>query len=357
MITKPLTEDSLKDAKGLVCERFGKGAIALLEHSMQNPMRKYCADAGDVVYDDDGTPICFQASMLRQVYFGQTEARGSVGGMTCLKVGGPVEAMIEIRAASNKSRGGSVWGFGNSLNEHSAAITRKLKTRHAGPESCSRYLWRAIRPIECGLYFVRRKLLKGSMPKWKSFSTLKSLSWMEELGGMKIKRISQPGQDFFDVLMARYLRTNEGLVCSRTAEEINWIFGDRMRNGEVVVLGAFDAEGPVGYILLRGDLFAKRWRIHDWFAVGNRADELETLLGSACRFLKSQTHAMMLEVEGFPTWVQPMLKKYLPHVREVGFNQFSWGSRDKEFKAKVMPIIDSPKSWFFGPYDGDECMS
>lgn len=355
METKPLTEEAIADVKPIVRERFGDAALGLFDKIMRNPLRRECLEAGDIIYEN-GQAICFQAAILREVYYGGEHARGIVGGMTCLRAGASPEAMIDLRAASNKSRGGSRWGFGNSCNEKSAAIVRKLKTRHPGPDSCTRYLWRAIRPLECALYYVRRKIFKGAMPKWKSFGKLPDIAWDEECGGVRIRRVREATPEFFDALMTRYLKTNQGLVCSRTAEEIDWIFGEWIRTGEVIVLGAFDGEGPAGYILLKTDVFAKRWKIHDWFAVGNRADILEPLLATACRFLKKMTPAMMLEVEGFPTWVQPMLKKYLPHIRPIGFNQFSWGSRDKEFKAKVMPIIDSPKSWFFGPYDGDECM-
>ena len=54
---------------------------------------------------------------------------------------------------------------------------------------------------------------------------------------------------------------------------------------------------------------------------------------------------MMLFVEEFPFRERPL-----------GYNTFSWGSSNKELRESVLPIIDTSKSWFFGPYDGDECM-
>jgi len=112
-----------------------------------------------------------------------------------------------------------------------------------------------------------------------------------------------------------------------------------------------------GYIIIKSSQKAKRWMILDWFADRNNEKVLETLLSTTCVFLKKNTPAMMLEVCGFPTWIQPLLKQYLPHARQVGHNVFSWGSSNKEFRKAIMPIIDSRKSWFFGPYDGDECLS
>ena len=353
---KALTEETQGDAERVVHSRFGENGVAILRKAMRNPMRRVCVSAGDLAYED-GRPASLQGTILRKLHWCDEAIVGTVGGLTASIPGSSEAAYVDVQLASYKPKGGSVIGFGNSANANSALVARKNKKIFLGPESCTRYLWRAIRPLECLSYFVRRKVLKSAMPRWKPFGRLPDIAWDEECGGGRICRVREPTLEFFDVLMARYLKTNQGLVCSRTAEEIDWIFGEWIRTGEVVVLGAFDGEGPAGYILLKTDAFAKRWKIHDWFAVENRADILEPLLASACRFLKKRTPAMMLEVEGFPTWVQPMLKKYLPQVREVGFNQFSWGSRDKEFKAKVMPIIDSPKSWFFGPYDGDECMS
>lgn len=352
---KPLTEETLRDAEEVVRSRFGEKGIVLLNKAMRNPMRSICSSIGDIAYEDN-RPASFQASMLRRLYMANLPIVGSVGGLTASAPGSSEVAYIDVQLASYKPKGGAIIGFGNSSNEKSAFVARKSKKILLGPESCTRYLWRAIRPLECALYFVRRKIFKGAMPKWKSFGKLPDIAWEEECSELRIRRVREATSEFFDVLMTRYLKTNQGLVCSRTAEEIDWIFGEWIRTGEVIVLGAFDGEGPVGYILLKTDVFAKRWKIHDWFAVGNRADILEPLLAVACRFLKMRTPAMILEVEGFPTWVQPIIKRYLPHIRPVGHNQFSWGSKDKEFKAKVMPIIDSPKSWFFGPYDGDECM-
>ena len=123
-----------------------------------------------------------------------------------------------------------------------------------------------------------------------------------------------------------------------------------------MLLGAFKDGKPVGYIVARSKQDAKRWQILDWFAIGNSLKTLEPLLAELCRFLKRRTSAMMLESIGFPTSVQPILKRYLPYERQTGHNAFSWCSSNKEFQEGVLPIIDTPKSWFFGPYDGDECM-
>lgn len=360
MDTKPLTEITYTDAAEVILDRFGEGALHVLDLVMRNPLRKLCPDAGDIVYDD-GKPVCFQACMLRRLYNGKTEVFGKVAGLTCLKTGAPAEAYIDVRIAASRPRHGSVIGFGNSQNAESAysahrMASKKNPTTFEGPESCTRFLWRAVRPLECIAYFIRRKIFKAGLPNWKEYSTLSSADYEVKYGELVIRRLMEIKPEFFDVLMAEYLKTNEGLFCSRTAEEVEWIFGERVKNGQCVLLGAFKEGNPVGYIVARSKPDAKRWQILDWFALENSSKILESLLAELCIFLKRKTPAMMLEVIGFPTAAQPILKRYLPHVRQTGHNAFSWGSGNKEFRESVMPIIDTSKSWFVGPYDGDECL-
>lgn len=353
---KPLIDETLPDAEQVVRARFAESTIDILHKVMRNPMRRVCAEAGDIAYED-GRPVCFQACILRRLYLGQEEFIGKAGGMTSSVEGASEAAFIDVRLAANKVRMGSRMGFGNSCNQLSASLVPKSKKMHAGSESCSRYLWRAIRPVECALYFIRRKLLKGNLPQWRDYSTLGSADWRVERRGLSVRRVMGVEKGFYDVLTEQQRACNRGVFCSRTAEEIDWIFGERIRSGEAVVLGAYRDDDPVGYILLRSDKKAKRWKIHDWFAAGNDKSVLEELVRSALHYLRQETPAMMLEVEGFPTWIQPVLKRYLPFVRKMGFNQFCWGTRDKELRSQLEADLDSPKSWFFGPYDGDECMS
>lgn len=352
---KPLTEDTLEDAKIVVRSRFNESAVEILYKEMRNPLRSRCAEAGDIAYDN-GRPVCFQACILRRLYLKQEEIVGKVGGMTCIREDADVSALIDVRAAACQVRAGSRMGFGNSQNRETARIAHRAKNTVEGPESCTRYLWRAVRPLECLAYFVRRKLLKAEVPSWKDFSTLGCAGFETKCGGLTIRRIMEVKSDFYDVLMKRYLETNRGLVCSRTAEEIEWIFGERICRGETVVLGAFDAHGPLGYILMTGGKTAKRWQIHDWFAVGNDRKTLESLLKTGCAFLKRKTPAMMLEVCGFPSGVQDLLKSYLPHVRQIGHNTFSCGSKDPELRERLRKMASGElPCWFFGPYDGDIC--
>lgn len=351
---KPLTEETLRDAEEVVRSRFGEKGVDILYKAMRNPMRKLCVEVGDIAYED-GRPACFQASMLRFLQNGDKRVVGIVGGLTCRDATASFECMIDLRLAANKPRGGCELGFGNSQCAETAGMSKRIKGAFRGPESTSRYLQRVINPGRLLWYGVFRKVLRRPPAEAQVFQGSNPEFVYGEGKFKVIKRIGFDAK-FFDVLMTRYLTTNKGLVCSRTSEELEWYFGDKMKDGSAIVLAAEDTDGPVGYIVLGRGETAIRCMIMDIFAVGNRLDIIEILLKAAIRFLRKKTKYLILTTCGFPTFVQPLLKKYLPRERKMEFNMFSWGSSSKTVREELLPIIDTPKSWFFGPYDGDLCM-
>lgn len=118
MKTVSLCNDNIEDAKSVIRDRFSESACDLLDKELENPYLKTYPRSGDIVYDDDGTPICFQANIPCRVYLGQCESLGVVGGTTCRK---PPDAYIDIRAAANAHLKQALLGFGNSCNVESAA--------------------------------------------------------------------------------------------------------------------------------------------------------------------------------------------------------------------------------------------
>lgn len=353
---RPLTNETQIDAAIVVRNRFPEEAIAVLDKILSNPARNIRTEAGVIVYENN-QPVCFEASILRRLYYDSQFVWGSVGGMTCIKRDAAVEALIDLKRSVQVPTEWNKILFANSQNVESAYIAKRNKFRVMGPESCTRFRWRMIRPLECLAYFVRRKLLKGEVPAWKDFSTLNSAGFVAKYGELTIRRLMEIKSDFYDILMTRYLERNKGLVCSRTAEEIEWIFGERIRRGESVVLGVFDDRGPFGYIVIDGKKSSKRWIILDWFAVDNDLNALESLLAVACKFLKRYTPAMLLEVCGFPLFAQSVLKKYLPHIRRLDNNTFSMGTRDAALRERFRDMVAGRDAcWFFGPYDGDACL-
>ena len=353
---RAFAEDTLQDALELVEARFGIGACAQVRTILRNPLRVKCRDAGAIGYRD-GRPVCFQAAMLRRCHLRKKEILSIVGGMTCkVEKGCPASLLFETIDRASESRAGSVMGFGNSCCRATAAMDEE-SGGVCGPQSCTRYLWRAIRPLSCLSYFIRRKILKGRVPSWPAFNTLGKMDFQWTWKGWTVRRMGVESLQFLTPLMRRYLEFSEGFVCSRTEEEVVWMYGERIASGQAVVLAAADDQGQIqGYIIIGTNSTARRWMVMDWFAVRNHVGCLETLLKSAGVFLKRHTPAMMLEASGFATFIQPVLRKYLPHVRETGVNAFSWGTSDDNLKETLKGVLDTPQSWFFGPYDGDLCM-
>lgn len=359
MITKTLTESNLDDAKSVIRDRFDESCFALLEKELRNPGLRLYPEAGDIVYDDDGTPIAFQANMPRRVFLGQKEFVGMVGGMTCRKKDSPAESYIDLRVAANRHFKNGLLGFGNTCcRETASAQGRIVKKRNSlacnPPLSYSRLRIGLIRPIRAAIDVVLRKIRRGSQTAWPVFSTLDSVDFTFESDGILFRRAMGFSADFFDRLMESYLQTNKGLFCSRTAEELRWAFQDGISSGRNVLICAFENDAPVGYIIVKMDFERRRCQVGDWFARENDLRLLEALVKAAKRFLRQHTPVLAIETFGFPTFVQPIIERHFPIKRELGHNMFAWAV-SREMRDEVLKIADTSESWFFGPYDGDGC--
>lgn len=356
---KPLTEETQSDAQKVISARFPTSALVVLDKVLRNPARRICSEVGDIAYDD-GRPVGLQALIGKKIYLGRCSSYANVGGLTVLLEDAPVEAMIDIKAASLKNRLKNLIGFGNTLCAATEKMARKAKDSF-GPESSCWYRYRPVRWFDFGWYCFSRKVLKRPIPNWAKFDSLSVKPFRWRFGDFVVERVLS-FDSRFDEFWSRYVESNEGLVCSRTVEELEWIFGDEIRNGRAVVLGLLEKGQLNGYLVLKDEgESGRRWQVMDWVALGNDAKRLNALLAAGCRFLKSRTPAMLVESIGFPTFIQEVIKKHLPFMRYAGNNFFSYGYRKpktegKEFAEKCEAVINTPKSWFFGPYDGDMCM-
>lgn len=356
---KPLIDETLPDAEQVVRSRFPASAIGILHKVMRNPMRKVCAEAGDIAYED-GRPIAFQAFSGREMFFGREHVRGNVGGMTVICAGASVEAMIDIGAAARKNRIGHEMGFGNTQCAATEKMAVKAKAT-LGPNSCCWYRYRPVRWLNFIWYCFSRKVLKRPIPDWPDFDAFRIRDFSVRFEDGEVQRLLS-FDERFDDFWSQYVATNQGLVCSRTVEELNWIFGEEVKSGQAVILGYFTRDRLDGYVILKsGSSAGRRWQIMDWIALGNDKKILDRLLAAGCRYLRKCTPAMLVESIGYPTFVQDILKRHLPFKRFAGNNFFSYGYRkhkdgDTTFKDACESVIDTEKSWFFGPYDGDMCM-
>ena len=352
---KSFTEETLDDALTVIRDRFSPAAVEIARKVLRNPLRKLCPDAGTVGYRD-GRPVCFQATMLRRLYYGKKEIFGQVGGLTCkVKKGCPLSVMLETIERAEKPRLDVTISFGNSCCASTANMD-KCKGGVVGPESCSHSLWCPIRPLNCLWYVLRRKALKLDVPRWAPYDTRVTSRYEQTIEGLSIRRESVVSSSFFDTMMSQLLDQNEGLVCSRSAEEVDWMFGSRIMSGQAVLLCAYRAAVPAGYIIVGSDETARRWRILDWIAVRNDEGVLEALLKVAKRFLRQHTPGFMLEVRGFPAFAQTLLRRHLPFVQQRGVNFFTWSFLPERGSEVFRGSVYSTRSWFFGPYDGDLVM-
>jgi len=161
----------------------------------------------------------------------------------------------------------------------------------------------------------------------------------------------------FDAFWESYLKGNSGLVSSRTAEELRWVFGSGLPSGEVVLLTARKDDVLQGYAFLRRtDETEVCWRIVDLIALGNDEWILETLIGGASAFLRRRTPATCLQVTGFPTWVQPLLRRLFPKSSSFGFNKCIWAPLTDRARSLCGDWVNAAGGWYSCPYDGDMCL-
>lgn len=353
---RPFTGDSKEDAFAVVRKLYHGHECAMLEKYLRNPLREYECSVGDIAYYA-GKPVGFQAAILRRLYFRQRPILGVVGGMLAMESGesggGPVLLMNLLKATMGL-RGGRLIYFANTANVASMKMNRLLGVKGRGPASCEQNRFAVIHPLVFAWYLFRRKVLKrkvaDSYPCQLEFA-----DFAMERGAFRIKRLCDLDAKKFDSFWKRYLRQNEGLVVSRTPQELEWIFGERLSSGKLVLLTAEAAGEMAGYILLEpsgAGVGISRWRILDLIAVRNASDVLAALIEGAKFFLKRHTPAMVLESFGFGATGLSVLDRKLPHVRKLTNNYFLY----KAFDPEIEQAINSNNSWFFGPYDGDMCM-
>ena len=316
----PYTIDTKAAAFDVIRDRFSEAACPMADKYLSNPLG--CpSGAGDIAYEND-IPVGFQAAILRRLYRRSRPILGIVGGMLAMKEKASPVLLMTLMKASIAPRDGSIFFFANTANETSMKMNRMLGVREMGPGTCERIRFAPV--------------------FW-----LRGVKWM--LPEPHARRLMSFTPEVFDAFWEHYLASNKGLVSSRSATELAWVFGDRLSSGEVVLLGEFQGETLLGYIVLKFSRRGRRCAIADWIAINDDPKVLDSLLVSAIRFLRRESSAFVLESIGFPQKVELILRRRLPFVRHCPNNSFLWKSHEKG--------LDIPSdSWFYGPYDGDRCM-
>ena len=321
---KPFDETTYDDANALTYELFDPKPGSVLSKILANPLRKElnASSSGELVYQG-GRAVAFQAAILRKLYIRQKPFIGVTGSTLCSRAETSPVLLMQLMKATIKSRYGSELFFANTANVASMKMNRLLGVKGIAPVTCER--------TRFGICWVPPFIKKWIKPP-------------------KAQRVNEIDDRVFDDFWRRYLKNNKGVVSSRTAKELRWMFGDEMKSGDSVMLGLFGDEGSLdGYVVIRSTHGGRRWMLMDWIAVDNNPDVLKFLLESAMRFIRRESNALLFEMIGYPVYADVIARKVLPFVRRAKNNSFLW-----KFTGSNLTI--SEDSWFWGAYDGDRAL-
>ena len=353
---KPFTEYTIDDALSVVRDRFGDAACEQARLILRNPMRSICTAVGDVVYEKDD-PVGFQAAILRRGLVGSRGFVCVVGGMLAMKEGSSPVSLVSLMKNTIKPRGDSVLFLANTSIPTSMKMNRMLGVDGQGCPSCGLVRFAVLR---WGRF--ARFCLHGKFPRWLAVIG-DALGWViapffvrrQRSRTMPLQMMSFE-EDVFNRFWDEYVASNDGIVLSRTAEELAWLFSDGLQQGNNILLTRKDGKRIVGYIVLRArDTEHVRWMVVDWIAIGNDRAILSDLLWDAVRHLRKNTPAAFLESIGFRMDVQDVIHRHLPFTRRAPNNSTIY----KAFTEEIVKGMERAEchGWFFGPYDGDRCIA
>lgn len=349
-------EETLDDALNVVRDRFDESACRQVRKLLGNPMRRICPDVGDVAYEE-GRPVAFQAAVPRRGYVRDVSFLGIAGGLLAAKRGTSPVTVFNLMEKTNAPRHGSTVVFGNTAIPVSMKLNRMLGVDGVGCPSCGIVRFAVLRFGRFLNFCVH-----GRLPPF----FVQLIDW---LGGIVrpffFRRARSPtvgsrletfNAKQFDAFWSEYLKKNDGVVLSRTAEELDWMFGEDLSSGRNLLFTRENGDRLCGYIVVRAmNAERTRWMVADWIALANDKAVLSDLLRDAVRGLRRIRSAAFLECIGFRMDVQEVIHRHLPFKRKAPNNSTNYKAHTPEMKRA---LEDADKAgWFFGPYDGDRCMT
>ena len=356
---KLFTQDTLADVQQLVAARFGEGGCKMAKHLLKNPLLMDGGGAaGDIAYRD-GRPVCFMATMVRRAYLGHETLLCSVGGMFCkAERGCPLPAMIEVMERMGGDHYGCSYGFGNTSSPTAWGVNKEIGGV-LGPATWLRSRFRVIHPIGLALGGFRRKILRQLPPVWKreDVAEVDGVVLFKSGDGVEVIRLKGIEAQDFDAFWEKYLLGNKGFVISRTSAELEWVFGERIREGRCLVFAAYSGDVMMGWMIISPfKKSPRRWIIVDCLALNNDKDILLAMSRAVVKFLKTRTNAWTLETRGFPMWFDSVIKRVLPFTIRHKDNPYFYFPQQNEISNRICMALNQSESWFFGLYDGDGCM-
>lgn len=353
---KRFTNDNLGAAEEVVSSVFGKETCSILHHALKNPILDELdsPDAGVVLYLD-GSPVGFDATIVRKMYFGQQPFFGTVGSTICLKSDERRSLVaIDLMVEAIRQRHGSLLFFGNSANKSGMRLNRAFGMKSSAPESCAHKRIAVIRKIRFLVYLIRTRVFKRIPFPIQRHISDRIISY--EKRGKVYRRITELNQAEIDRFWCKYLATNKGLVSSRSYKEIDWLFGPGLRNRSVIIVGGYAGEDLVGYVVLGAGSSSSCWHVLDLIALDNDLEVLRNLLKYGIKVLGVVSNAVHCEVSGFADYVQSIIAESFPIRRALTNNQFAWKFYAEQDAERMEGTMGGRDSWFWGPYDGDRCL-
>lgn len=333
-----LTESTEADFRRLYDERFTPSSNEdVVNVIMANPMRSVKHETGCIAYRN-GDVVAIQGILPRRAFWGRKEL---------------LVANVAVMAVRKDTDRGfltgflrdAVEGFGADLVFGNSAIAGSRKRLVAavgikdGPQSCA-----MLREMD---------LRSGETRFWRKLRGLKRR--MGLIGRCECPTL--PSDAEFDLFWQTYLEGNSGLVSSRTARELHWIFDRGLRSGEVIPFALRESGRLVAYAFFRRtDRSGICWRVVDMIALGNDRTRLERLLADAADFLRDDAGAEYVQITGYPDGLQPLLERLFPRASSFGLNKCIWKCLNSPAESLCGNWTNDSGSWFGCPYDGDMCL-
>ena len=359
---KPFTQETLVDAKKIVAEVFRDEACALLDMMVQNHNIKEFGwkNIGDIVYRND-IPVGFQSTIPWKIYIGNSVYQTAIGSTMCLRRSETPVLTLELENRSMEKRGESKLFFGNTSCRAAMRLAKAVAGENCvvGPDTFSRKHWYRVSYFNYIRYRLQhvlsvlvRRIFKKEVNLLMTWE-VRDKGFEFKAGEFIIRRELSVEHKKVEDFWQRYIAGNKGIVSSRGARDVEWVFGDGIRIGKVVMLGIYKEGALNGWIVLQHSCNGSRWNVLDWVALDNSERILETLIVGAKHYLKSKTPAWYFQIHGYPKEIEPLIRVQFPNeIKLSKYDAFVYVHLGDDLKES-MKKIEYPESWFFGVYDGD----
>ena len=345
---RPYVEETKSAALAVIARLFGERSCLQAEKILCNPLLDPGEAAGDVVFYEDRA-VGTQFAIKRRLYLGQAAFFGTIGGMLAMDKAVPAVLLVDLMKSTKGNRWNRKVYFANTAIPVSMKMNRLLGVKGEGVDSCGTVRF-AVLKVGGFLNFA----LHGKLPSFLIRVADCVSSGIGRVLNRSVETERQVNISEIDAFWSSYVAANEGVVSSRTGAEIEWAFGREIVVG-IAIMVVHRKNGRVdGYVVVKESKSVPgRWLVVDWIAHKNDQHVLVELLKSVKAYLRRDSRAFLLECIGFPMRVQDVIGRVLRFRRRAPNNSFIYQAFDKEIES----AIKSDKGWFFGPYDGDRCLS